>query len=1775
MSIFENCTFFVSTDVKSKSQLTKTIKENGGNINFLVTKQCTHFVTVEREFNNQTTNIKKANTMGIHIINEHYVTDCVSTSKRLDEQPYKFLLKPHIKLFDSQVSSSVYTAPSPKKVEPIAPIELPKVFAPKPKAAVAKPSSYSFSGTAATPSTTTGSTTSTTAFGRRKIIDSEDFGLDPQDQFTLPVFNPTTTATSTSLFGAAPTSTSIFGKPAAVAQTVSTATSALSEFQFLNINDNNSTNNKTLSYEVMIPNPRTIKCELFTFGSPKEPQFPTNYKTIKTHTLQFTNIGNNNNKYYILELHEGTNPNGSVVYRLYTNYGRTSGKATKETRYPRNFDDALNLYCLIYNEKTSDKKGYKPVSLNAAKITSTSDQAAASNNANTPSNLPEEIQSLVKTLFAEATTHLTNSCSANITENGIETPLGVLSMEQVEKGEKILDKLHVELKTSRPLETRLAQLSSEFYTVIPHKMGRTKADIDRAVIRNLDQLSAKVDLLQLMKDLLKINQSGGLSGSSAIDMKYHSLKSEITSLHSYSTEYETVSRLVSDSQGDYPVQISNIYKINRQTEASSFNQSITPTKLLFHGSRPANFVGILSRGMLMPKVIVNNGGSRTDFGFLGAGIYFADKFSTSCLYAAPTAVELESSKPSRFILVSEVALGMTNKLTKIDSTLTKPPTGYQSCLGVANNGYNQSDFKDNEYVIYNTNQQKQQYLVQFTLGDGGNFTVPTAKAEPVAHKPANTSTIVSKYGSVYQPPATATLTNHKVPTPVSTPIAATPVAAAKTATTTTTQVLKTKIQSKKEFEEFPEETKYREMFASSYNVNKDKFLGLENVFDDANYKNKSPLDLSSEFVVMPFVRDQIYATSNSRITDNYGQFQINWHKFSNGMFDHDFDWRNVFVAGGAILKNSLFIPSQFEQKWADSDIDIFLYDLTEAEATDRLVKLYHYFKAKSPSMDVIRTKYAVTFVNPKPSRNIQVVLRIYRSPAEVLMGFDIDCCSIGFDGQNVYALPRARRAIVNGINCISMTRRSLTYESRLFKYAKRGFGILVSEYSRAHISKQIYSKPFEQSTGLARLLQLENRYVNSFNGHVPQDDKSDYDNIEIPYAGYSVHSLINIINYKDKSQFFGKKLSEFRHRHIAVTGFETAMQGKASWCKKCMAGDLPTGGGPDGGEYVHGPITWVTQNPGRQLLTGSFHPVNDEQWASSALSTTQPEPLTISTRYDAIRDNPIVLPANYFASLPKTKKIYNPVVAETNNVLHIACAYGSLETVKSIIPQIRTQINIPCDMGFYPIHYACIRGSVDLVKLLISHGAIPMLRSKNYQKFNCLIIAQYYKNQSVATYLQQNYPILARLKCKVLGHFKKWRFATDPNISTSLANTSIFSAILNGQPNDVERYLAEPNCVLTDAIGNTLYHYAAVSYQPAMMIAALDKHFKANRKITPEQENIYGQSARYFATMVMCSLTPIAYHSSYLLTSSSVMRDLPQFANPKQVQIRGLYSSIPIRFLNLPYHQASSLLNTSIKPASAAGGSPPSTPSFAKPAPAFGVGGKFSPSTNNSSTIGSVNLFGSTSPNKRDHQSPPSFNSSSFGQPSSPQPFSFGTSSAAGYGFGSPTAQPFGITNSGFGTTTSGFGFGSPTAQTFGTTPSGFGFGSPQPASGGMFGVPSNQLPAFTFSPPTANIFGAPITPPSAAAKKTPSPLQVPSTQSSEYPDFLLPGCQQFDQSSQVAKALVLITAVKKRFNDSDVHKLRLKAITLEMSIFNCIEAYQLDKDMDALVESFKLCLSL
>jgi hypothetical protein len=126
--------------------------------------------------------------------------------------------------------------------------------------------------------------------------------------------------------------------------------------------------------------------------------------------------------------------------------------------------------------------------------------------------------------------------------------------------------------------------------------------------------------------------------------------------------------------------------------------------------------------------------------------------------------------------------------------------------------------------------------------------------------------------------------------------------------------------------------------------------------------------------------------------------------------------------------------------------------LTEEQALDKIKHIED--KIRNTILyetTTIRTKNTITIASQYPNRHVQIVLRIYRSIAEILTGFDVDVSCAAYDGKQVFASPRAIAAYMTQINQVDLTRRSPSYENRLSKYSHRGFEVFWSPLDRSKI----------------------------------------------------------------------------------------------------------------------------------------------------------------------------------------------------------------------------------------------------------------------------------------------------------------------------------------------------------------------------------------------------------------------------------------------------------------------------------------------------------------------------------------------------------------------------------------------------------------------------------------------------------------------------------------------------------------------------------------------------
>lgn len=474
------------------------------------------------------------------------------------------------------------------------------------------------------------------------------------------------------------------------------------------------------------------KAKAWKEGAPGEPDFPADFDVLQKAVLQVTDIKNNNNKYYAIELHQA-----GGQFRVYTHYGRTDDLETnpnagmRESRYFVSLAQAQSTYQQIYAQKTSARKGYKEVNLASSRIGSSKSRGQSSGHvdaqtlqrmqgdgpAQAPviqaSKLPSPVQDFVRYIYEEATNALTTTVAARITANGIETPLGVLTLGQIEKGQAILDQLYGIFQKKDGTKSKhadMVDLSGEFYTTIPHRIGRTRAAIQAAVIDTLEEFNQKQETLQLMRDMLSVNgESGGqVLFEDEVDKKYEALRCGIGYLDPKSSAYKELEDYVERSQvKTNRIRVKSIYTLRRDEEHARFAESLGNHQLLFHGSRAKNWVGILSRGILLPKIVVTMGVNRTDAGWLGSGIYFGNAACTTLYYTAP------GKRNTRLMAIARVALGKSKQFTKITYGIEGPPPGFHSCHGVRNTKQTPSQFEDDELVVYRPEQQRLEYLVEY------------------------------------------------------------------------------------------------------------------------------------------------------------------------------------------------------------------------------------------------------------------------------------------------------------------------------------------------------------------------------------------------------------------------------------------------------------------------------------------------------------------------------------------------------------------------------------------------------------------------------------------------------------------------------------------------------------------------------------------------------------------------------------------------------------------------------------------------------------------------------------------------------------------------------------------------------------------------------------------------------------------------------------------------------------------------------------------------------
>ena len=126
------------------------------------------------------------------------------------------------------------------------------------------------------------------------------------------------------------------------------------------------------------------------------------------------------------------------------------------------------------------------------------------------------------------------------------------------------------------------------------------------------------------------------------------------------------------------------------------------------------------------------------------------------------------------------------------------------------------------------------------------------------------------------------------------------------------------------------------------------------------------------------------------------------------------------------------------------DVDLFVYAneglMYKAETV--AVELRAAF-GPGTNMTEALTPGLVTFYiwRERELSKIQLILRAFRDMDELLHGFDIGSCCVGFDGTTTFMTELAAFSLMHRVNIVFPMYRSISFEARLIKYFRRGVAL--------------------------------------------------------------------------------------------------------------------------------------------------------------------------------------------------------------------------------------------------------------------------------------------------------------------------------------------------------------------------------------------------------------------------------------------------------------------------------------------------------------------------------------------------------------------------------------------------------------------------------------------------------------------------------------------------------------------------------------------------------------
>ena len=442
-------------------------------------------------------------------------------------------------------------------------------------------------------------------------------------------------------------------------------------------------------------------------------------------TLNYTNVQNNNNKFYIIQLLQDIHTKKfGVLYR----WGRIGFFGQVNYVIYQTFEEAREAFLIKLQGKL--EYGYIKIKMqNKIKQEKNNDELDKNDD-----GLEKPLANLIRLIFD------LKSMNQQIMKIGYDSdkiPLGQLSPEVISQGYKFLKNLENIIGNTndkKSINTKeIYDLSSKYFTIIPHNFGMN--NMHKFVINSQERIKEENELLDSIKNikivsgiLQQTNNNNKEKNEISLKEKLNEFKYDVAYVSKEENIYSIIDKYLSKSneiKNSPKIKLIDLFSVKEKNLINITNNK--NKKLLWYGIRIQNFANVFKSGLSLPPP------EAPIYSYMfGKGIYFSDVAIKSFYNSHP-------QNNIGLMLLCEVDLGNIEERLKADVNL--PNTLEQGKNSVKVLGMNFPDEKGsyfdengieiplgdilinqdenkktyfgfNEYIVYNLDQIKIKYILK-------------------------------------------------------------------------------------------------------------------------------------------------------------------------------------------------------------------------------------------------------------------------------------------------------------------------------------------------------------------------------------------------------------------------------------------------------------------------------------------------------------------------------------------------------------------------------------------------------------------------------------------------------------------------------------------------------------------------------------------------------------------------------------------------------------------------------------------------------------------------------------------------------------------------------------------------------------------------------------------------------------------------------------------------------------------------------------------------------